>query len=94
MQSAASGRRPGECAPVSGKGSAPRPFAVTQDEYASNWDRIFRGVPERSKGDGSNPSTAVGSNPTPAAIYVDNESGSVVPETWWPGDPAPTTLEN
>lgn len=23
------------------KGSAPRPFAVTQDEYASNWDRIF-----------------------------------------------------
>lgn len=25
-----------------GKGSSPRPFAITQDEYASNWDSIFR----------------------------------------------------
>ena len=24
-----------------GKGSAARPFSVTQDEFASNWDRIF-----------------------------------------------------
>lgn len=24
-----------------GKGHAPRPFSVTPDEYAGNWDRIF-----------------------------------------------------
>lgn len=24
-----------------GKGSAPRPFSVDADTYASNWDRIF-----------------------------------------------------
>ncbi len=24
-----------------GKGSKSRPFSVTQDEFASNWDRIF-----------------------------------------------------
>ena len=27
---------------MSGKGSAPRPFSVSQDEYANNFDRIFR----------------------------------------------------
>lgn len=27
---------------MSGKGSSPRPFSVTQDEYAKNFDRIFR----------------------------------------------------
>jgi hypothetical protein len=25
-----------------GKGSAPRPFSVSQDEYANSFDRIFR----------------------------------------------------
>lgn len=25
-----------------GKGSAPRPFSVSQEEYASRWDAIFR----------------------------------------------------
>jgi hypothetical protein len=25
-----------------GKGSAPRPFSVTQDEYAKRWDAIFQ----------------------------------------------------
>ena len=38
--------------------------------------------------------SVVGSNPIAPAIYVDNESGSVVPETWWPGDPAPIITEN
>ena len=71
---------------MSGKGSAPRPFAVTQDEYASNWDRIFRGVPERSKGTASKADKAVGSNPTPAATYIDNATGREVSEHWWPGD--------
>jgi hypothetical protein len=28
--------------PDGGKGSAPRPFSVTQDEYAKRWDMIFQ----------------------------------------------------
>lgn len=27
---------------MSGKGSSPRPYSVTQDEFANNWDRIFK----------------------------------------------------
>lgn len=27
---------------MSGKGSAPRPFEVTQEVFASNWDVIFK----------------------------------------------------
>jgi hypothetical protein len=27
---------------MSGKGSRPRPFSVSQDTFASNWDNIFR----------------------------------------------------
>ena len=27
---------------MSGKGSSPRPFSVSQSEFADNWDRIFR----------------------------------------------------
>ena len=27
---------------MSGKGSAPRPFSVSQEEYTNNYDRIFR----------------------------------------------------
>jgi hypothetical protein len=26
---------------MSGKGSNPRPFSISQDDFASNWDRIF-----------------------------------------------------
>jgi hypothetical protein len=26
---------------MSGKGSKPRPFSVSQDKFAENWDRIF-----------------------------------------------------
>lgn len=26
---------------MSGKGSSPRPFSVTQEEYAKRWDMIF-----------------------------------------------------
>jgi len=28
-----------------GKGSAPRPFSVSQEQFASNWDKIFRKDP-------------------------------------------------
>ena len=27
---------------MSGKGSSPRPFSVSQDKFAENFDRIFR----------------------------------------------------
>jgi hypothetical protein len=27
---------------MSGKGSAPRPFSVPDEEYADNWERTFR----------------------------------------------------
>jgi len=30
-----------------GKGSKPRPFSVTQDEFNNNWDRIFRKKDEK-----------------------------------------------
>jgi hypothetical protein len=29
-----------------GKGSSPRPFSVSQDTFASNYDRIFRKSPK------------------------------------------------
>lgn len=33
-----------------GKGSKPRPFSVSQDEYDKRWDAIFRrDVPEEQK---------------------------------------------
>ena len=32
---------------MSGKGSRPRPFSVSQEEYAARWDAIFqRDLPE------------------------------------------------
>lgn len=27
---------------MSGKGSKPRPFTITREDFASNWDRIFK----------------------------------------------------
>ena len=27
---------------MSGKGSAPRPYSVSADEFAQSWERIFR----------------------------------------------------
>ena len=33
-----------------GKGSKPRPFSVTQEEYANRWDAIFqRDLPKEEK---------------------------------------------
>ena len=75
-----------------GKGDKRRPEAEP-GAYTAGWDRIFnRGMPEQPNGTGSNPvsgrePTVVGANPTPAAIYVDDATGSEVSESWWPGDP-------
>lgn len=60
---------------MSGKGSGRRPLSVDEQTFADNWSRIFNsGLPERSKGSGSNPETGiapndVGSNPTAAANF-------------------------
>jgi hypothetical protein len=27
-----------------GKGSKPRPFAISQEEYAANWEKVFKPV--------------------------------------------------
>jgi len=32
---------------MTGKGSAPRPFSVSQEEYKSNWDNIFKKDPRQ-----------------------------------------------
>lgn len=70
-----------------GKGHAPRPFSVSADEYASNWDAIFgrktvgcSSTAEQAALTGS----VVGSNPTApanctdcqAAVYIDPVTGA------------------
>lgn len=35
-----------------GKGSAPRPFSVSQEHYASEWERIFKKPHDALAGDG------------------------------------------
>jgi hypothetical protein len=65
---------------MSGKGSKPRPYSVSQEQFASCWDAIFRrGVGEQSKPADSKPargeSSDVGANPTSAAnVYVDADT--------------------
>lgn len=39
---------------MSGKGSAPRPFSVSNEEYANRWDAIF-GRKEEPEGPDCNP---------------------------------------
>jgi len=37
---------------MSGKGDKPRPFSVSQEHYASEWDRIFGGNKSIAVGNG------------------------------------------
>jgi hypothetical protein len=42
-----------------GKGSAPRPFSISQDEYDKRWDHIFsRDLKEEKKNDESKSSSS------------------------------------
>lgn len=34
-----------------GKGSSPRPFSVSQEQFANNWERIFGSKERPNKGD-------------------------------------------
>lgn len=73
---------------MSGKGSKPRPIAVDQETYASNWDAIFK--PTAPSSNSRAPTSNVEdlrANRSGAAIYIDNESGAEVTDSWWPGDP-------
>lgn len=64
---------------MSGKGSKPRPFSVSADEYANRYEAIFgkkqvgSGVTGSATDSNSvGPSSALGS----PAIYIDNETGA------------------
>lgn len=49
---------------MSGKGSAPRPFSVDADTFASNWERIFKKEGQgESQPDKHDDKPAVGGNP-------------------------------
>lgn len=34
---------------TNGKGSKPRPFSVSRDEFNSTWDNIFKKIPKEDK---------------------------------------------
>ena len=34
---------------MAGKGSKPRPFSVSQDKFAENWERVFGKKPAQSR---------------------------------------------
>jgi hypothetical protein len=34
---------------TNGKGSKPRPFSVSRDEFNSTWDNIFKKIPKEHK---------------------------------------------
>lgn len=55
-----------------GKGSAPRPFAVDQATFASNWDRTFSGSGVMGSAADSN-SAGSGSAPDSPATSADDD---------------------
>lgn len=63
---------------MSGKGSKPRPFSVSADEYADRYEAIFG---KKNDAPSSNGKAAVSttenlrSSRSGAATYVDNETG-------------------
>ena len=64
------------------KGSAPRPFNAHQ--YGSNYDAIFRVGRSSTAEQAALTGPAEGSNPSAPATYIDDATGQVVDETWWP----------
>lgn len=62
---------------MSGKGSKPRPFSVSADEYADRYEAIFgkkqMGLGRAAEAVGSNP-TQAGSTPAAPAIYINPET--------------------
>ena len=59
------------------KGSDRRPLKVSEDAFADNWARIFGSDAPKPNGAAcaSKAICLVGSIPTGAAIYVDDETG-------------------
>jgi hypothetical protein len=52
---------------MSGKGSKPRPYSITQEEYSNNWDLIFKKDKPTEK------------KPVVAQKPVNNQPGSMKP---------------
>lgn len=69
---------------MSGKGSAPRPFSVPTETYSDNFDRIFRVGRSSTVEQPALTRPVAGSNPAAPANYVDDATGKVVDENWWP----------
>ena len=65
------------------KGSAPRPFSVSATEYGNSWDRIFSGRSSTVEQPALT-RQVVGPSPTAPANFVDDATGNVVDENWWP----------
>lgn len=66
------------------KGSAPRPFSVSPDEYGDSWDRIFRVGRSSTVEQPALTRPVAGSSPAAPATFIDDATGQVVDETWWP----------
>lgn len=66
-----------------GKGSAPRPYSVDAQTFASNWERTFTGHSITVNAASSNLADP-GSIPGAPARYIDDATGSEVDEAWWP----------
>lgn len=72
---------------MTGKGSNRRP--TDEAAFAEGFDRIFRGKDQQGRGvmasaSGSKP-LGSGSKPdAPATVYVDDASGMIVDEDYWP----------
>lgn len=65
------------------KGSAPRPIP-DRAGYEANFDAIFRVGRSSTAEQAALTGPAEGSNPSAPATYIDDATGQVVDETWWP----------
>lgn len=65
------------------KGSAPRPIP-DRAGYEANFDAIFRVGRSSTVEQPALTRPVVGPSPTAPANYVDDATGNVVDENWWP----------
>ena len=68
--------------PVAGKGDKYR--RVHAETYGNNFDAIFRVGRSSTVEQPALTRQVVGPSPTAPANYVDDATGQVVDETWWP----------
>ena len=68
---------------MSGKGSAPRPIPDRKG-YEANFDAIFRVGRSSTVEQPALTRPVAGSSPAAPATFIDDATGQVVDETWWP----------